>query len=174
MVTAISNRYTVARGVAARAVNLAFRKLGRTPAPCQTEYTPLHGGDFPLLESLVRDIRTALPAGTPAGAAERLARNYGTAYGDLLRVIAEDPGLAAPIGNSLVLRAEVVHAARAEMVGHLGDCVFQRTELGTAGHPGEAALDECAALVGGELKWTSERRAEELQAVRQRFQIGQL
>ncbi len=173
MVTAISNRYTVARGVAERAVNLTFRKLGRTPGPCHTAFLPLAGGDFPLFESLVREVRAGLPPGLDPRMAERLARNYGSAYRELVRVAHDFPPLATPIGGSDVLRAEVVHAVRAEMARRLEDCVFHRTELGTAGHPGEAALEECAALVGGELGWTPARRAEELELVRRRFQIGQ-
>jgi len=172
LITAISNRYTVARGVAERAVNLSFRKLGRAPAPCRTAVLPLYGGEIRGFDALVSEVAAAMPAETDRRAVDRLARNHGSAYGDLLRLTREDPRLATPIGGSEVMRAEVIHAVRAEMAQHLDDCVFRRTDLGTAGHPGAAALEECAGLVAGELGWSPEQREAELEAVRRRFQIG--
>jgi glycerol-3-phosphate dehydrogenase len=68
-----------------------------------------------------------------------------------------------------VLRAEVVHAAREEMVETLADVVFRRTDLGTAGHPGDDALRECAALAAEELGWDDGRAARELADVRSAF-----
>jgi glycerol-3-phosphate dehydrogenase len=41
LITAITNRFTMGRRVAERAVDLAFRKLGKTPPRCRTEVTPL-------------------------------------------------------------------------------------------------------------------------------------
>src|SRR5204863_5353864 len=39
-------KYTNARATAERAVDLAMKKLQRTPAPCRTAVTPLPGGDI--------------------------------------------------------------------------------------------------------------------------------
>jgi glycerol-3-phosphate dehydrogenase len=71
-----------------------------------------------------------------------------------------------------MLKAEVAQAVRHEMAGTLADCVFTRTELGTAGDPGEAALSACATVAAQELGWGPERTQSELAAVRQRFRIG--
>jgi glycerol-3-phosphate dehydrogenase len=172
LITAISNRYTVARSVAERTVDLTFHKLGRAPAPCRTTVLPLYGGDFRAYDVLVNEVASALPAGTSRGQADRLARNYGSAYRDVLRLTRSDPGLATPIRDSEVLRAEVVHAVREEMTQHLADCVFRRTDLGTAGHPGVLPLEECADIVAAELGWSPEQREAELEAVGRRFQIG--
>lgn len=168
LITAISNRYTVARGVAERAVNLTFRKLGRVPAPCRTALLPLYGGEVGEFDALVREVTAA----TNGAVADRLARNYGTAYGDLLQLTRRDPDLATPIRGSEVLRAEVIHAVRSEMAHHLDDCVFRRTDLGTAGDPGTPALEECADLVAAELGWSREQRDSELEVVRRRFRIS--
>lgn len=169
LVTAIANRYTVARHVAETAVNLVYRKLGRTPPPCRTAVTPLHGGDVHRFDTLVADVRAALPDDCPPAIAERVAHDHGSAYGEIGRLIRERPEWGATVGGSDILRAEVVHAARNEMVGRLGDCVFGRTSLGTAGDPGRAELEECAALVGEQLGWDATRRAAEVAAVRERF-----
>jgi glycerol-3-phosphate dehydrogenase len=55
------------------------------------------------------------------------------------------------------------------MAVKLEDCVFRRTELGTAGDPGDDALEICARLMGLELGWNAERIGRELAEVRARF-----
>ena len=101
--------------------------------------------------------------------AERLAHDHGSAYGEVLRLVGERPELGARVGSSDILRAEVVHAARSEMVCKLSDAVFGRTGIATVGDPGRAELDECADLVGAQLGWDAGRRERELREVRERI-----
>jgi glycerol-3-phosphate dehydrogenase len=169
LVSAISNRYTVARGVAERAVDLVYRKLGREVRPCRTEVTRIHGADFYRFADLVREVTDALPEGLDPSIADRLARDHGSAYGEVLRLARERPELGVTIGGTDILRAEVVHAARSEMVCKLSDAAFGRTGLATAGDPGRAELEECADLVAAQLGWDSARRESELREVRDRI-----
>jgi glycerol-3-phosphate dehydrogenase len=169
LVSAISNRYTVARGVAERAVDLVYRKLGREIRPCRTEVTRIYGGDFFRFDDLVRELGQALPEGVDRGLADRLARDHGSAYGEVVRLARERPEWGVTIGGTDILRAEVVHAARSEMVCKLSDAVFGRTGIATAGDPGRAELEECADLVAAQLGWDSARRESELRQVRERI-----
>ena len=169
LVTAIVNRYTIARGTAEEAVDLAIRKLGRPASPSRTKTAPLYGGLVRRFDQLVRDIAAELPDDMPAEVAERLAHNHGSAYGDVLRVGRERSAWNRTIPGTSVLRAEIIHAIRSEMACHLSDCVFRRTDLATTGDPGSAALEDAASLAAAELSWTAEQRAEELRAVRTRF-----
>jgi glycerol-3-phosphate dehydrogenase len=169
LVSAISNRYTVARGVAERAVDLVYRKLGREVRPSRTEVTRIHGGDFFRFDDLVREVAQSLPEGVDRKLADRLARDHGSAYGEVLRLARERPEWAVTIGGTDILRAEVVHAARSEMVCKLSDAVFGRTGVATAGDPGIAELEECADLVAAQLGWDAARRESELRAVRERI-----
>lgn len=168
LITAVTNRYTVARLVAEQAVDLAFRKLGKRAPACRTAETPLLGGNFGSAAGLVKEIGVANSALTPK-VTERLAWNHGSAYGDILRVLEQSPEWGETLGTSQTLKAEIVHAVREEMAVKLGDCVFRRTELGTAGDPGFQALEACAELMGSELMWGSSRIAAELAEVRGRF-----
>jgi glycerol-3-phosphate dehydrogenase len=169
LVTAIVNRYTIARGTAEEAVDLAVRKLGRAAPRSRSAVAPLYGGLVPRFDRLVAEVAAELPAGVPADVAERLAHNHGSAYGDVLREGRERPDWNHPIPGTSVLRSEVIHAIRAEMACRLADCVFRRTDLATTGDPGPAALDAAADLAAAELGWSPERRADELRAVRARF-----
>jgi glycerol-3-phosphate dehydrogenase len=169
LVSAISNRYTVARGVAERAVDLVYHKLGREMRRCRTEVTRIHGADFFRFADLVREVADALPQGLDRSIADRLARDHGSAYGEVLRLARERPELGVTIGRSDILRAEVVHAARNEMVCKLSDAAFGRTGIATAGDPGRAELEECADLVAAQLGWDAARRESELREVRDRI-----
>jgi glycerol-3-phosphate dehydrogenase len=169
LVSAISNRYTVARGVAEKAVDLVYRKLGREVRSCRTEVTRIHGADFFRFDDLVREVTEALPEGTDRSIADRLARDHGSAYGEVLRLARERHELGVTIGGTGILRAEVVHAAKSEMVCKLSDAVFGRTGVATAGDPGRAELEECADLVAAQLGWDSARRERELAEVRDRI-----
>jgi glycerol-3-phosphate dehydrogenase len=172
LLTLIGVRYTTARGEAARGVDAVFRKLDRRPPPCTTETAPVHGGALDDFEALVAGVQRAREVPGDPRLARALLHNHGAAYREVLRYVEEDPSLAEPLPGSTVLRAEVVHAAREEMVETLADVVLRRTDLGTAGHPGEAALRECAALAAAELGWDDARAARELEDARSAFPMA--
>ena len=100
---------------------------------------------------------------------DHLLHNYGSGYLEVLRFCEGEPALLERLDSASVIRAEVVHAVRAEMAQKLGDVVFRRTDLGTAGHPGDSALRECAAVMAGELGWDERRVENELAEVREVF-----
>jgi len=172
LITAIANRYTIARGLAERAVDMAFQKLGRPAPACRTEVTPLLGGEFSSMDALVSEARSSRDGGLTPDQRERLAQVYGSSWSEVAQLVAQDASLAGSLGSTPMLKVEVVHAVRNEMAGTLLDCVFSRTELGTAGDPGDDALAVCAAAAARELGWGPERTDAELAAVRSRFQVG--
>jgi glycerol-3-phosphate dehydrogenase len=55
------------------------------------------------------------------------------------------------------------------MAQKLSDVIFRRTELGTAGYPGDACLRTCAEIMAGELGWQKKRMFQELDEVHQAF-----
>src|SRR5262249_28170085 len=93
--------------------------------------------------------------------------NYGTHAADVVRLAERETALARCFTGSHVSLAEAVYAIRFEMAQRMTDVVFRRTELGTAGHPGAAALDELQALMSKELEWSEQRTANERELVEQ-------
>jgi len=67
--------------------------------------------------------------------------------------------------DSPVIGAQLIHAVRKEMALTLADVVLRRTPLGALGPPGSDAIESAAAIVGGELGWSAERRQHEIAAV---------
>jgi glycerol-3-phosphate dehydrogenase len=70
-----------------------------------------------------------------------------------------------------VIGAELVWAVRKEMAITLADAVIRRTPLGALGYPGDEVVERAAALVGGELHWSQERREREIADVRKFYVI---
>jgi glycerol-3-phosphate dehydrogenase len=159
-------KYTTARAVAERIVDLAARKLGREPTPCRTASTPLSGmadaacalpsGQAP------RDVETRLTSETVA----HLRASYGSRCREVLQVADERRELRAPLDEqSPVVGAQLVWAVRQEMAVTLEDAVIRRTPLGALGCPSAAALESSSVIVGAELGWSDERRRQEVAAV---------
>jgi glycerol-3-phosphate dehydrogenase len=169
LVTLIGVRYTTARAEAERAVRLVFGKLGRRAPRSATAWIPIHGGGFESFATLEATARAAAPPQLSDACLHALLCNHGSEYRRVLDCGATDASLLQPLPGSETLRAEVLHAVRAEMAARLGDVVFGRTDLGTAGHPGAAALDAAADLMADELGWGAARRHQELEAVQAAF-----
>jgi glycerol-3-phosphate dehydrogenase len=165
LVTIVGVRLTTSRYVARKTVDLIFRRFGRKPPRCKTDRIPLIGGDIENFSEFSERAMKTSPNGLNTDVMEHLLHNYGSGYPDVLHTCQGKPELLETLDGSSVIKAEVIHAVRAEMAQKLGDVVFRRTDLGTAGHPGEAALRECAAVMAGELGWDERRLESELAEV---------
>lgn len=157
LVSIFSVRYTTARHTAAQAVDAVCRALG-TAASAPGDVARMADAAYATLDELRRDARNAAAPHTDAALRERLAGSYGSAWLDVAALIADVPGLARPLSDTCaVTRAEVVHAVREECALTLTDALLRRTEAGTAGHPGAAAVDVAAGVMAAELGWSADR-----------------
>lgn len=165
LISVVGVRFTTARGVAEKVVNLVQKKLQREAGACVTFHTPLVGGEFDSFAALVKRIEADPRAQFGTETAEALAHNHGSEFEHVLALCQNDPSLAVPLGNTSVLAAEIVFAARNEMACRLSDVVLRRTDLGTGAFPGERSLRACATLMANELKWDANRIEQEITAV---------
>jgi glycerol-3-phosphate dehydrogenase len=159
-VSIIGVKYTTARHVAEKTIDLVFQKLGKKSPQCKTNEVQISGGEilhsddnednFPISEESMR----------------RILHNYGVRYKDILHLVQSNSDDAKPIDkSSSVLRCEILHAIRAEMAVKLSDVVLRRTDLGTTSCPSSNHLKAVANIMASELCWDENRRDREINEV---------
>ncbi len=162
LVTMIGVRFTTARGVAEKAVDLVFKKLGKVPPQSRTATIPISGGKISRFDEFLQSAIKQRPALVCTDNMHTLLLNHGSEYGGVLRYIDRDPLWAEALPGSTTIKAEVANAVDEEMAQKLGDVVFRRTDLGAGGHPGKAALETCANIMANKLGWDHARIQKEL------------
>jgi len=164
LVTVVGVKYTTARDVAERTLRQVLSKLGRPAVVSGSDRRPLPGGRIPDFVAGLN--RAKSDTRCPPPVMEHLFFNYGDETSALLALGKENPSLLAQVdATTPVIGAEVVHAARTEMALTLGDVVFRRTDLGSAGRPSTGALAGCARIMASECGWDSARCATEIARV---------
>ncbi len=169
LITLVGVRYTTARGVAEKVINLVFNKIGKKPPVCKTAVTPIHGGEIGPYDEFFRSSMEQRPPEVREDVMNSLLYSYGSDYKAVLSYIRTDPRWAEPLGHTTVIGAEVLNAVRNEMAQKLGDVVFRRTDLGTGVYPGHEALNRCSEIMAGELGWDAHRAKMEIEEVRNRY-----
>ncbi len=165
-ISVLGVKYTTARGVAERSVDLVGRKLDRPMRACRTGTTLLPGAGLVDADGLAHDLERAQPAGLQADAARHLADTYGDRSHLIVECADGRPAWLAPVAPPApTIAAEIIYTVRQEMACTLVDVLARRTALGSAGHPGAAAAEACADLVRAELGWTTERVRQERAAL---------
>jgi glycerol-3-phosphate dehydrogenase len=117
-------------------------------------------------ESRERFFQRAAEARLDATVAEHLVHAYGDEGLEILDLIAERPALGERLIPDLpYLRAEVVHACRAELALTLEDLLARRLHIAIEDRSrGLGVVADAAALMAGELGWGDEERAAHLAA----------
>jgi glycerol-3-phosphate dehydrogenase len=172
LISVLGVKYTTARVVAEKAIDLAVNKLSIKAINCETNRTPVHGGRMDDFSSFVQNAKDETSDVLDDETIEHLVYTYGSSYKSLLGYINEQPVLVERLdSNSSVTKAEIVHAIRQEMAVTLTDVIQRRTELGSAGLPSMAVLQKCADVMGYELGWSLEQRSQEIDSVIQKYPL---
>jgi glycerol-3-phosphate dehydrogenase len=167
LVSVVGVKYTEARGVAEKVVDLVFEKIGKRPPRCLTTVTPVYGGQIERFNDFLAQETKKKPSGLSPEVIRHLVYNYGSEYTEVLKCINDNPEWGQTVNRtSQVIKAEVVHGIRDEMAKKLSDVVLRRTELGSAGNPGDKALETCATIMARELDWSKERVQKEIEEVK--------
>lgn len=175
LISVLGVKYTTARAVAEKAINLAVAKLAIKANKCETHLTRVKGGWIDEFITFLKQAQTETSDLLDEETGTHLAYTYGSEYRNLVESVKEQPGLAEQIDSNLpVTAAEVVHAVRHEMALTLADVVQRRTELGGAGLPPMIVLQKCAEIMGAELSWDLERQAQEIDLVIQKYPFKQM
>ena len=142
-----------------------FRSLAHAAADAIDRYLAApprrSPGELPFVRSPVIVAMDDLPPQT----ADYLRQMYGPSLTLLMALLRERPDLRAPVcEHGLDVRGQIVFAARHEGVRGLSDALLRRTGVGWNRCLGLHCAVEVARLLGGELGWTDERIAREVEA----------
>ena len=165
LVTLIGIRATVARGMAEKSIDLIFKKLKRKSPISKTAVTPIFGGEIECFSKFLHSAIEEKSFHLSADVINGLIYNYGSKYKNVLKYVDENMKWAHPIGDSTVIKAEVIHSIREEMAMKLVDVVFRRTDFGTAGNFKEESIYIIAQLMESELEWNKNRAENEINEV---------
>jgi glycerol-3-phosphate dehydrogenase len=165
-VTVVGVKYTTARAVAERTIDVVAKLLRKRVARSTSAVTVLPGAGIADHEGLATETARRARLDMPLTILSRLARLYAERGADIIRLAAERPELSTEIvPGTAVIGAEIVHVLRHEMAVRLTDVVMRRTSLGAGGHPGPELLAACARIAADEMQWASQRVADEIAAV---------
>jgi glycerol-3-phosphate dehydrogenase len=169
LVMIAGGKYTTYRLMARDAVDAVAHGLDGRVAPSCTDVIPLAGADgFAALWNSRYTL--ARSSGLHVARIEHLLRRYGSLTGEVLGLIAADPGLGKPLtGADDYLRAEVIYAVSHEGARHLDDVLTRRTHISIESWDrGLSAADEVAGLMAGPMRWKSRQVGRELENYRAR------
>ena len=171
LVTMQGMKYTTFRALGAKASDIISRKIDGKVRPCLTKDTVLFGGDIGDFASSYTKFQIEHPEFLPL-MCKHLFTNYGSVVKSVLSVCNESVEFRQSLSpSSEVIKAEIIQAARNEMVCKLSDIVFRRTALGTIGFPGQSAIGQAATLAGAELGWDKVRIQSEIEETMAMFRF---
>ncbi len=172
LITVLGVKYTTARDVSEKIINLVTRKLKKKPLKSNTIFTPVYGGNIERLSEFISRETKERSNAVSTETTHHLIQNYGSAYTDILNYINEDQNnsrFVSEKSNTKIIKAEIIHSIREEMALKLSDVIFRRTESGTLGNLGNDFLQSCAAIMANELGWDSEKTKTEINEVKKIF-----
>jgi glycerol-3-phosphate dehydrogenase len=171
-------KFTEARHVAEKAVDVIFGKLGKIPPKSTTAVTQLHGGHIERFGGFLRQETEHNCRGIGAEVVHHLVHRYGSAYPEVLKHLDNGTNMErapegvfpcerfSPSPLPPIAKAEILYGIREEMAQKLTDVIFRRTELATAGVPGDGCLKTSAAFMARELGWDDTRTQREIDEVK--------
>jgi glycerol-3-phosphate dehydrogenase len=173
LISVVGVKYTTARAVIEKAIDLVFKKLGKKTPRCLTHVARIHGGHIERFNDFLAQETRKRERGLDTEVIRHLVYNYGSEYPRVFKYIDDNSNWRQTLDrSSQVIKAEVVYGIREEMAQKLTDVVFRRTELGSAGNPGEIVLKTCAAIMAKELDWDEARIQSEIKEVKAVFSSG--
>jgi glycerol-3-phosphate dehydrogenase len=170
VVSLVGGKWTTFRGFAEEVADMLLERLGARRRVSTRELAIGGGKGFPTaaeprkswVEAAVRE------TGASRQRAEILLDRYGTTADALLRHERAGPCAEIPDAPGYTT-SEIEWLARTGQVVRLEDVVLRRTTLAITGSLSRRGLEAVADVVSASLKWTTERRDLELDAVMNRL-----
>ena len=155
-------KYTTARDVAVKVLDQVFQSWAKKSPKSTSDKTTLYGGNIDRFDHFCHQALSKQPYNLSPEVIQRLVYCYGSAYPEVLSYLDKEPYL---VNNLDIVKAEVLHGIHSEMAQTLSDIILRRTELGSAGYPGDAMVQMCGEVMAGELGWSDSKIKQEISTV---------
>ena len=174
VITSLGAKYTTARKVAEKTINLAVQKLLAQVKPCQTISSQLLEGCIDDIEQFISTKQSQYEEQLSPESVAHLIRYHGTEIDRVVEMATDKGELLQPLTAATnTLRVEVLYAVRAEMAQTLDDVLFRRTGIGTIKRPDDELLQQVTALMAEELGWDEQQQEREKEQVMRRYSYEQ-
>ena len=165
-------KYTTARDVAEKSIKLILKKLDRNIKSVKHNKIRLSGGAIDNYDHFLTDALHSYGSKFREKTIRHLVLNYGSDLDRIIQYCTDNPELSKLIkGSDEVIQAEILYAVREEMAQTLSDVILRRTDLGSAGYPGDTVLSACADCMASELNWDQNRKNREIDTVKKFYTI---
>ncbi len=163
-------KYTTARLLAEKALNIITKDLDKPIKPCATRNTQLTTGNINNIIEYRLKKKQEYATIASSDTIDHLVTYYGTAIDQIMEIAKTSTELAKPVmNNQHSIIAEIIFTIRNEMVFHLDDFIFRRTGIGTLGNPGDKVLSNCASIMADEFGWDEQRTQTEINNVKKYY-----
>jgi glycerol-3-phosphate dehydrogenase len=170
IVSVLGAKYTTARALAERAVDMLVVKLGLPGRKCVTGSEPLFEGRISDMKDFLARKKKEYQDILAPEDVEELIKSHGSEIDTVVRHLQRHPSFMEKISPEReTFAGEIDYAVREEMACTLADVVFRRTGLGTIGHPGDKALNRLAQMMGDILAWDRQKTDEEIERVNEKY-----
>ncbi|XCN75001.1 MAG: glycerol-3-phosphate dehydrogenase/oxidase [Candidatus Electrothrix aestuarii] len=170
LITALGAKFTTARNMAEKTMNLAVQKVTEEKRPCRTVSTPLLEGNIADLPGFIQEKEEQYKERLSGDGVRHLIRYHGAEIDRIMEIAAGRPELLQPLSSELsTLAVEVLYAVQEEMAMSLEDVFFRRTGAGTIGRPDDTALEQAVTIMAAALGWDEQQKEEEKNKVLARY-----
>ncbi len=165
-ISVLGVKYTTARNVAAKTINIVSEKLCRTLRSKNRENRLRSGAGIGNIDKFIQgviDRQNKLSKET----IRHLSLNYGTKYLDIEKLIHGDTELGHLIpGSKEAIKAELDYCIKNEFVYHLSDLLLRRSDIGSSRKPKDETISFSADFMAKEMGWSETRKKDEINSLR--------
>ncbi|NOZ11438.1 MAG: FAD-dependent oxidoreductase [Gammaproteobacteria bacterium] len=167
LVSVFGVKYTTARSVAEKTIDLVEVRSGKCGPASVSRYTPLYGGEIKNFSAFQNYQQEKLSGLVDKAVIENMTRHYGTNIDRIMSYVDKDEAMKERIpGTPCSIKAEVLYVLEHEMVVKLTDLMVRRLGIGGLGQPSESAIEYCAGVMADALSWNASEKQSNIDELR--------
>ena len=165
LITVLGIKYTTARNVAAKTIDLLSRKLNRTKGP-GTGGSRLRAGEgIGNINKFIQGLNSGKKL-LSNETIKHLSLNYGQKYFEIEKLIYGDAELGRLIpGSKEAIAAELYYCIKNEFAYHLSDLLLRRTDIGSMKKPKDETIEFTANFMAKEMGWSESQKYDEIRSL---------